>query len=372
MALEFSETTAAEVSAPTTGRTAPRWLRQRITVRDRMVFTEQLALLLETGVSLYQALEALKKQTANAAMIDLIDRLNAEIAAGKSFSQALQQHPAAFSASYVNLIAASEQGGFMHEVLDQLRQMEEKREQLRNTLVSAFSYPAFLLVFSAAVVVFVLVFVFPKFGTMFASIHDQLPATTRFLMALSDLLRSYWIPGCIVAALSLVALNRWLATPSGTERLDRLKLGVPLVRDIFAQLYLVQMLRVMSLSLANGVTVMDTLNACKELIQNSVFRRFIGGIENRVHEGGGIAAGFAAASFVPAVARQMIATAEETGNLARVTGRVADFYELELEKRLATLSRMAEPLMLVVMGLVVGLLVSSLILPIFKLSRAVS
>lgn len=340
--------------------------------KDRMFFTEQLGLLLETGTSLHAALEALHAQTPAGKLRDVLQALQGDISEGRSFSQALAQHPDVFSSNYVNLIAASEQGGFMHEVLYQLLEMEEKREQLKSTLVSAFSYPMFLVAFSIGVVIFVLMIVFPKFGTLFVSIADQLPATTKILMALSDGLRSYW--PFVLGGIGAVGLGflRWRSTQAGREVLDGLKLKLPVIKDIFVQLYLIQTLRVLSLSLRNGVPMVDALAAGRDVVENLVFRRFIGGIQSQVEEGRGLAAGFESASFVPPTVKQMIATAEESGNLAKVMLRLAAFYERELGKRLATFAKLAEPFMLLVMGAVVGLLVSSLILPIFKLSRAVS
>lgn len=337
-----------------------------------MFFTEQLGLLLETGTSLHAALEALHAQTPPGKLRDTLQALRSDISEGRSFSQALSQHPDVFSSNYVNLIAASEQGGFMHEVLYQLLEMEEKREQLKSTLVSAFSYPMFLIAFSIGVVIFVLMIVFPKFGTLFVSIADQLPATTKILMALSDGLRNYW--PILLGATGALGLGflRWRSTQAGRQVLDGLKLKLPVIKDIFVQLYLIQTLRVLSLSLRNGVPMVDALNAGRDVVENLVFRRFIGSIQMQVEEGRGLAAGFEGASFVPPTVKQMIATAEESGNLAKVMLRLAAFYERELGKRLATFAKMAEPFMLLIMGAVVGLLVSSLILPIFKLSRAVS
>ena len=149
---------------------------------ERMFFTEQLALLLETGESLYGALTTIVKQTENREMRETVEKIAQDISEGKSFAGALEAHDAIFPSTYVNLIAASETGGFMHEVLQQLLHMDEKREQMRTTLVSAATYPMFLIAFSLAVVVFVLVVVFPKFGAMFASIYDQLPMSTKVLM----------------------------------------------------------------------------------------------------------------------------------------------------------------------------------------------
>lgn len=374
MAIQFDIAPAEGASTKKTG--GIDWqmsLRSRPpSVTDRMFFTEQLALLLETGESLVGALHAIVEQTENPAMQKVVTQIAQDIGEGKSFAYALTQHEAVFSSTYVNLVAASEHGGFMHEVLEQLLEMDQKREELRATLVSAATYPLFLIFFSIAVVVFVLVVVFPKFGSMFTSIYDQLPATTRGLMSLSDTLRAHWIVILGGIGALLVAFRHWLKSASGQEQVDRFKIYMPGLRSIFLQIYLVQSLQVLSLSLRNGVSVMESLEACRDVVRNSLFRNLIREIELKVQEGAGIAAGFANADFIPHLAKHMITTGEQTGNVGKVMGRVALYYEAQLRKKLEAVSKLAEPIMLLVMGVVVGVLVSSLILPIFKLSRAVS
>lgn len=338
--------------------------------KDRMFFTEQLALLLETGTSLHAALKLMSRQVENPAMQTLIDDIALDISEGQTFSQALKNHPKLFSNTYVSLISASENGGFMYQVLLQLLEMEEKREQLKSTLSSALSYPAFLVFFSAAVVIFVLIVVFPKFTDMFAKIHDQLPPTTKFLMTASDILihHWYWVAGALLVF--IFSTGYWLRTDVGKTRVDRFKLEARGIRSIFIQLYLLQVMRVMSLSLGNGVNILESLRACKDIVNNKIFQNFLLQVEETVQQGSGIAHAFNQAEIIPDLARQMIATGEETGNLPKVMARIADYYERELGKKVAKLSKMAEPVMLIIMGLVVGLIVSSLILPIFQLSRA--
>lgn len=363
----------------TTGSKTPVGLNIRIpgtekraSATDRMFFTEQLALMLETGENLYGALTAIVTQTENAEMRRVVEKVAQDISEGRTFGDALSEHEKIFSSTYVNLISASESGGFMHEVLEQLLNMDKKREQLHNTLMSAATYPLFLIVFSLAVVVFVLVVVFPKFGTMFASIYDQLPMSTKALMAISDVLRQYWFFVFGGLAIFVVAVRHWLGSDHGEAWVDHAKLHAPGMRGIFSQIYLVQSLQVLSLSLNNGVSVMESLNACRDVVQNSLFRKLIAKVEESVQAGAGVAAGFADATFVPDLAKHMIATGEQTGNLGKVAGRICEYYEIQLAKKLDSLSKLAEPIMLLVMGVVVGVLVSSLILPIFKLSRAVS
>ncbi len=338
---------------------------------DRMFFTEQLALLLETGSSLHASLRALKNESQSPALTAIIDSLLSDISEGRSFSEALSRHQKFFPHSYVNLVAAGERGGFLHEILAQLLRLEEKQAQTRSMLLSAFSYPAFLIVFSIVVIIFVLVYVFPKFATLFVSIKDQLPWTTIALMAISDILRNYWWACLGGFGAGLIALRQWLVSDSGGVVLDSLKLRLPGVRGIFLRVYLTRFMRVMGLSLKNGVTIVDALEAATEVVGNRVFDSFLNEVRLKVQEGSAFSSAFNEADFVPPVVKQMVSTGDESGKLGLVMERLADYYDRELETQLDRMARLMEPAMLLIMGLVVGLIVSALILPIFKLSRAV-
>ncbi len=339
---------------------------------DRMFFTEQLALLLENGESLHGALTAIVTQTQSPRMKKVVEQLAQDISEGLSFAGALKKHEDVFSSTYINLVAASEQGGFMYEVLQQLLDTDKKREELRSTIVSAATYPVFLLAFSFAVVVFVLVVVFPKFESMFSSIYDQLPASTRVLMTVSSVMREHWILLLGGLGTATMAIRAWWTSERGRHRVDRWKLRMPLVRDVFSQIYVTQSFQVLGLSLTNGVSVVEALESCRDVVRNSLYRDLIADVEEKVQSGAGVANGFADADFVPDLAKHMVTTGEQSGNLGKVMSRVAEYYGAQLTKRLETISKLAEPIMLLIMGVMVGVLVSSLILPIFKLSRAVS
>ncbi|WP_288380610.1 type II secretion system F family protein [uncultured Massilia sp.] len=378
MAIDWDEASggAAVAAAPTGARRAAAWTsvsigKPKIGAAERMLFTERLALLLETGVALHDALRALHEQSDKPHLKAVVGAVCDDIVGGQRFSDALLKHPELFPATYINLIAASEEGGFLAEVLEQLVEMDEKQERLHSTIVSAVTYPAILSVVSVLVVIFILAFVFPKFAVLFASIYDQLPLSTKVLMAASTALTEHAlaVAGTMLALAAGAAVL--LARPASQARLDRLKLRLPVLRDIYAKIYLTRLLRVMGVSLERGVTILATLSACRNVVPNAAFQAFIGELEVQVTEGKGIAAGFAQAPFVPASVRQMIDTGEATGTLGRVMGRVADFYERDLTRQLNALAKLAEPVMLLVMGVLVGTIVTSIILPIFKMSRAV-
>lgn len=349
-------------------RVAAHKTSKRIRAKERMFLVERLALLLETGTPLLDSLTLLRQQNRNADLEAILGSLEREVKTGVSFSDALRIQREAFPESYATLVGAAERGGFLPEVLERLHRLEEHREELRSTLVAALSYPAFLMVFSTAVVIFVLVVVFPKFEALFTSIADQLPVTTRWFLGISHLLRDWWWVVIAGAAGAGFLLFRWYQK-SGRDTLDRWAYGVPILRNFAAELHLIQFLRVVSLSLANGVSLMEALGAARVTLGSPRFRRFVADVEQGVSEGRGLAQSFRSFTALPPLAGQMIATGEETGNLARVMERVADFYERQWRKRLQTATKLAEPLMLLVIGGVIGLIVGSLLLPIFKLSR---
>ena len=349
----------------------PRF-KKKVTLKHRILFSERLALLLESGVPLHSSIDILYRQEEHPALKPILERILQDVSAGESFSHAIARHPQLFSPGYVNLIAASEKGGFMPQILEQLIIMDTKTEDLRSKLISTMFYPAFLTLFSIAVVIFVLTVIFPKFTELFTSIHDQLPFTTLILMAMSEVLTEHWLSVTAGITFLIYLAFKWLTMAQGKAFFDRQRLRIPIVKDIFIQLYMVQILRVMGLSLANSVTIVDTLNSCRDVVKNSVIRDFITRTCTYVTEGQGITRGFKEADFIPPMLTSMINTGETAGNLPAVMQRVANHYETELTKKLTALSKLVEPVMLLVMGALVGLIVSSLILPIFKLSRAVT
>ncbi len=353
MAIEFKQPKQQQDGSSSPGQSRlPGFFNfsSRISNKDRHLFTERMALLLSTGNNLHSSLQSIKDQVDNPHMKRVIEQLIDHVGEGQQFSSALAKHPEVFSRTYINLIAASEEGGFMDEVMEQLLDMDEKREKLQRTLFASLSYPVFLLVFAIAVIIFVLVVVFPKFTDLFNGIQDELPATTIALMSISSVFREYWIAIVVVFVTALTGFWLWARSERGRLRLDWLKLHFPLLKGIFMRLYLLQSMRVLGLSLKNGVGIVEALNTCRDVVHNRLYHNFINGVIERVESGDGIVAGFKNSSFIPSMVQQMINTGEETGNLPKVLQKIADFYERELTTSMDTFSRLAEPVMLLVMG----------------------
>jgi len=374
MALEINDNSEANAEAKVESglnRQINLFGAKKVTAADRMFFIEQLAMMLETGSDLHSSLSVLKQQSDNPEMGRVIGMLCDDINEGKTFASAIAKHPEVFSNTYVSLIAASESGGYIRKILEHLLAMEKQRDELHTTLVSAVSYPAFLLFFSFAMVVFILVVVFPKFADMFVAIQDQLPATTIILMATSHIIIDYWWAILIGFSVLIMGFIYWLKSESGNRTMDSIKLRTPILKNIFIKLYLIQTMRVLGLSLSHGVNLVEALDIAKDVVKNRIFHDFINSLGISISEGRTLASGFKDTDFIPPIVKQMISTGEETGNLAMVSTRIADYFQKELEKLLQFITKAIEPVMLIVMGVVVGVLVSSLILPIFKLSHAV-
>ena len=374
MAFEIAD--AQALPPADAGSAARRWLEmpvfsRSVGVRERMAFTEQLALLLDTGVSLHEALKVLQQQSADPKLAGILQGLYEDLTEGKPFSLALSRHPQMFSQTYISLVAAAEEGGFLQQVLKQLLEIDEKNSRLQGVVASALSYPAFLIVFSLAVVVFVLVMIVPKFQDLFESIHDQLPLATVVLMAVSAFLAKHWALTLASLAAATAGVWLWARTPAGEWLIDDMKMRIPFIGDIFMQVYLNQTLNVLGLALLSGVPATAALKASQEVIPNRRFARFLEAVREEVNNGHGIASGFQKTPFIPPMVREMIATGERTGDLGKVMMRISEFYGRELNRRIGIVAKVAEPFMLMIMGIVVGLLVAALILPIFKLSRAI-
>jgi type II secretory pathway component PulF len=289
---------------------------------------------------------------------------------GRQLSEAMSRHPRVFDKVYLNMVKAGETGGFLDEMLNRLVEMQEKRLALRTQIRSALTYPIFLFVLGLGVVAFVLVGVLPKFTAFFQGKEQILPLSTRFLMALSSSLREHWWLYLIGITGLAIGLKLFKDSDRGQTLIDWSLIKMPIVSGLSNKINTCSMLRILGHLMESAVPILQALDVTRATIKNRFFRRFIKQIQDHVQEGGKLAQPFSNYRFILDSVRQMVATAEEAGDLPRVMLRLAEFYDAEIDRELKTLAAMIEPMALVVMGAVVGMVVSSVVLPLFRLAHA--
>jgi type II secretory pathway component PulF len=354
----------------TMGSLRRRGGRQRISKRDLVTLTSQLAIMTRSGVDLASALSNLATQASVPALRTILEDIHAEVIAGKPVAQALSTHEAVFGKSYIAGIAAAETSGRLPEVLNRLASLLRGELRLRSTLRALLAYPVVLASVSLGVVAGLVFFVLPQFAGVFKQMNLTLPAVTQSLISVSGELRTHWwLWGGLFAAASTGAAIV-AHSPEGKAWVQRTLLDFPVIRDITRSLWVGRAMRLLSTMLSSGVPLLDALRLTRASVQNVILDGFFQDLEQEVINGRGLASTFLGASFVPPAAAQMIATAEQTGTLATVMELVGEFYEEEGETRLRELSNILEPLIIILMGAVVAIVVMSVMLPIFDFATA--
>ena len=344
---------------------------RRIKAREIIFFTSQLSLMLEVGTPLTSSLTAIENQTKNPAFKEVIKAMGRDIEEGLQLSDAMRRHPQIFNSVFVSMIKAGETGGFLQKILDRLAEMQEKRQALIAQLRSTLTYPAILCLVGLLVVVFVLVGVLPKFITFFAGKESILPITTRFLMVMSHSLRAYWWVYLISTVGLILALKIWKESEPGQALIDRFCVSAPMVARLYNKIYTCQLLRTLGHLMSSQVPLLEALEVTRATIRNRYFNRFITQIVDHVEKGGRFAQPFTTYPYILDSVKQMVATGEEVGNLPTVMLRLAGFYDTEVDRELKNIASLIEPIALMLLGGVVGVIVASVILPLFRLAHAV-
>jgi type II secretory pathway component PulF len=327
--------------------------------------------MVEIGTPLNVGLSSIAKQIKNPMFKKVITDVVDDVEAGTLLSDALGRYPHLFSDVYVSLVKAGENSGELKDMLDRVVIVQEKQEKFMDTIKKATTYPLILCGVSVTVVIFLLTFVFPRFAVLFEEIKDILPASTKFLLYLSNSIRSSWLLAAIVAGISVGGVYTLAKSTKGKLFLDTLKMTLPLLKNIFIRIYLVQMMRTLGFLMNCNVPLMEALRITRGGVNNLIFVRFIDQTAINLEEGRGLALAFTDSAFIPESAKQIVKTGEETQNVAKVMLRLSDYYEGEIDDQLKKFATIIEPALLIVMGVVVGGIVMSLILPIFKLSKMV-
>jgi type II secretory pathway component PulF len=344
---------------------------KRISTRELIFFSGQLSLMIEIGTPLNVGLSSIAIQLKNPVFKQAITDIVADVEEGTLLSTAMGKYPKIFSDVYVSLIKAGENSGELQDMLDRAVLVQEKQAKFLDTLKKAMTYPLILCCVSVAVVIFLLTFVFPRFAVLFEEIEDILPASTKFLLYLSNAIRSSWLLAGIVAGTSVVGIYTFAKSTKGRLLIDTLKMRLPVLAKIYIRIYLVQMMRTLGFLMGCNVPLMEALQITRRGVNNLIFVRFIDQTTKNLEEGKGMALSFTESAFIPESAKQIVKTGEETQNIAKVMLRLSDYYENEIDDQMQKFATIIEPVLLIIMGVVVGGIVMSLILPIFKLSKMV-
>ncbi len=343
----------------------------RVHVRDIIFFADQLSLMIATGTPLNKGIQIISVQVRNNDFRQILQVMVRDIEDGKLLSEAMKRHPEVFSSVYISMIMAGESGGFLKEMLEQIVSLETKNQEFLSTVRAAMYYPVFLSIFAVSVVLFIVVYVFPKFGSMFEEVYDTLPLITKVMMASSKFIISYWYLILIIMAMSWYAASKFISGESGGMYLDKIKLRVPVIREFFMKLYVTRLMRTLGALVNGNVPLLDSLSISAGVVGNRVFAELIGKISKSVEDGKTISQPVSESPYFPETVKQMISTGEDTGTLDKVMPRLADYYDKDIERTLKRITTVMEPVLLVIMGGVIGVIVISLILPIFKLTKSI-
>jgi type IV pilus assembly protein PilC len=335
--------------------------------RDIVIFTRQLATMIDAGLPIVQCLDILATQSPNKKLRGKVREIKEEVEAGSTFTDALRKHPKLFDDLFVNMVAAGEIGGILDSILHRLAGYMEKAMKLKSKIKGAMIYPATIVTVAFGVTAILLVFVIPVFAELFSSFGQALPAPTQFVINLSNFTIAYfkyWV-GAILAA--VVAFRQLYHTESGRLMFDQMFLQLPVFGDLIRKSAVARFTRTLSTLVSSGVPILDALTITARTAGNKVVERAVLATRVSISEGRTIAEPLTQSKVFPPMVCQMISVGETTGALDAMLQKIADFYEDEVDNAVANLTALMEPLIILFLGVVIGGLVISMYLPIFKL-----
>jgi len=339
--------------------------------KDVQAFTSQLAVMIRAGISIRAAIEGISDQVENPKFKSMLMQMRKDVEGGKQFSDALARYPKTFSPLYVNMVRASELSGGFSKMLDRIATYLTQQIETMNMVRGAMIYPGIIGTLAVGTTVFLLTFVLPRFMTIFKGKEAALPAPTKLLLALSDFMVNYWYI-CLAALIAIVwGCAMAIRTNWGRLYWDQTKLTVPLFKKLFRALYISRSLHTMGQLINAGVPMLDTIAITAEISGNTLYRRMWRTVYTSVKQGKKISMPLNKSTLLPRAVVQMISAGEESGKLGEVLDEVSEYYSRELKNVIKGVTAMIEPLMIVLMGSVVGFIAMSIILPIFKLSSLV-
>lgn len=341
--------------------------------KNLTIFTRQLATLIDSGLPLLRSLTVLEKQEPNPMLRATVGALAENVQGGSTFSESLAQHPKIFNKLYVNMVKAGELGGVLEVVLNRLAEYQEKAQKLKNKIVSAMVYPVIVMFIAVAILVFLMIFIVPKFKEMFTSTDQELPLISQIVFGTSEffLARPLFLPNVfflfVVVGVAILLFNMWGKTKGGRSAIDLIKLRMPILGDIQRKSAVSRFSRTLGTLVTSGVPILQALNITRDTAGNVVISSAIEKVHEAVKEGETIVTPLQASGVFPNMVISMVDVGEETGQLPEMLLKVADVYDDEVDNAVTALTSILEPIMIVILALIVGSVVFALFLPLIKM-----
>lgn len=344
-------------------------LFQGVKTADLALMTRQMASLLQANIPLVDALNALIDQTEQPKLRSVLSTIRERVTSGSKFSDALKEHPKIFGDLYVNMVNAGESSGMLEQVLGRLADVTEATAKLRAKIIGAMLYPIIMGVVGIAMLVGILTFVIPRITAMLIDMGAELPLPTKIVVGLSNLLLNWWplFVGFIIVG--VVVFRRWVRTEKGRESFDRRCLTLPVMGKLFRLMTIARFSRTLGTLLRSGVPMLTAMDIVRNVVENRILRRIVETTRDAVKEGSPLAEPLRQSGEFPPLVVHMIGIGEKTGDLERMLERVAETYEGQVDTQVGRLMNVMEPVMLLFMGVVVGTIVVSVVLPMLKLTE---
>jgi type IV pilus assembly protein PilC len=339
---------------------------------DLVIFTRQLATMLDAGLAMVQSLQALGEQSPNKIMRDVIKDICSRVEAGDSFSEALQKHPKAFSRLYISMVGAGEKGGLLAEILGRLATYLENTARLRKKVKSAMMYPTVVSIVAVLITIFLMVKVIPVFGDIYSSFGSKLPGPTLFLINFSHFVRSYIILILVGAGGAIYSWLTFIKTTPGRLFWDSRRIRLPVFGTIAHKICLARFTRTLASLVRSGVPILEVLQIVSQTVGNVVMEKAIKTASSDIERGESISAALGKHPVFPSMIIRMITAGEQTGKIDNMLERISDFLDEEIETTLSGLTSLIEPILIVFLGVVIGGMVICMFLPIFKMSEIVT
>ena len=344
----------------------------RVQLADLVVFTRQLATMIDAGIAIVQSLQALAEQTTNKVMRDTIKDVCSRVEAGESFSEALIRHPKAFNKLYVSMVGAGEKGGLLAEILARLATYLENTERLRKKVKTALMYPTVVTIVAIVITVFLLVRVIPTFKEVYSGFNAKLPAPTEVMIGISEIVQHYLLYLIVLAGAGVWGWLYFIKTKQGREFWDSQRIKLPIFGPIAHKICLARFTRTLASLVRSGVPILEVLQIVSQTVGNTVMEKAVKASALDIERGEGISNALAKHPVFPTMIIRMLSAGEQTGNIDIMLERVADFLDEEIETTLSGLMSLIEPLLIVFLGVVIGGMVICMFLPIFNLANVVS